>query len=282
MLHAAGGRSAGLRGGRRLRGAVVVTEVALSFMLLVGAGLMLRSVLALSHVNPGYDPTNVLTFLLQAQARETTARAAFIKQVRERLLAIPGVVGVTAATPLPLDGGIANGRVYLLYTSMNRKARGRADTNIALRYSNDNGRTWSVPRRINDDAGYNSQFLPRLAVDQTTGHLGMSWHDCRMDNGAANSTDAIPNNDAQLWAAIATPTATGLILSPNFQVSAGTSNANRSRNEIDYGDYTGLAFQSGVVMPISADNSNSSGDNPAGRLRAFDIYTAKVSDPMTA
>ncbi len=110
MLRSGGGRSGGLRGGRQLRSAVVVTEVALSFILLVGAGLMLRSVLALTRVDPGYDPNNLLTFLLRAQAPQPAQRAAFIKQVRERLLAIPGVAGVTAATPLPLDGGIANGR----------------------------------------------------------------------------------------------------------------------------------------------------------------------------
>ncbi|MGH9144511.1 MAG: ABC transporter permease, partial [Vicinamibacterales bacterium] len=60
VLRSVGGRPGGLRGGRRLRGGVVVTEVALSFILLVGAGLMLRSVLALSQVDPGYDPNHVL------------------------------------------------------------------------------------------------------------------------------------------------------------------------------------------------------------------------------
>jgi predicted permease len=110
VLRAVGGRSGGLRGGRRLRGAVVVTEVALSFILLIGAGLMLRSFVALGRVNPGFDPNNVLTFFLQPQAREPGQRAAFMQQVRQRLLAIPGVVGATAATPLPLDGGLINGR----------------------------------------------------------------------------------------------------------------------------------------------------------------------------
>src|SRR5207237_10105916 len=62
VLRAVSGRSAGLRGGRRLRHGIVVAEVALSFILLVGAGLMLRSFVALGRVHPGYDPASVLTF----------------------------------------------------------------------------------------------------------------------------------------------------------------------------------------------------------------------------
>jgi putative ABC transport system permease protein len=110
VLRSVGGRAGGLRGGRRLRSGVVVTEVALSFILLIGAGLMLRSVLELGRVNPGFDPNNVLTFLLQSRARVPEERAAFNQQVRERLLAIPGVTGATAASPLPLDGQLTNGR----------------------------------------------------------------------------------------------------------------------------------------------------------------------------
>jgi predicted permease len=110
VLRAAGGRSGGLRGGRTLRGGVVITEVALSFILLVGAGLMLRSFVALGRVNPGYDPANVLTFLLPAQQPQPAQRAAFKQQVRARLAAIPGVEGVSAATPLPLDGLLIAGR----------------------------------------------------------------------------------------------------------------------------------------------------------------------------
>jgi putative ABC transport system permease protein len=110
VLRTAGGRTGGLRGGRALHGGVVVTEVALSFILLVGAGLMLRSFVALGRVNPGYDPAHVLTFLLPAQQQQPAQRAAFKQQVRERIGAIRGVEGVTAATPLPLDGLLIAGR----------------------------------------------------------------------------------------------------------------------------------------------------------------------------
>jgi putative ABC transport system permease protein len=110
VLRTVGGRQGGLRGGRALRSGVVITEVALSFVLLIGAGLMLRSVLELSRVNPGFDPSHVLTFQLQSRARQAEERALFNQQVRERLMAIPGVSGAAAVTPMPLDGQLVNGR----------------------------------------------------------------------------------------------------------------------------------------------------------------------------
>jgi len=98
----------GLRGGRRLRYGVVLAEVALSFALLVGSGLMMRSFMALQDVDPGYATDNVLT-IFKAPARPVPEqRATLIQQTAERLRAIPGVVAVGAANPLPLDGGTAN------------------------------------------------------------------------------------------------------------------------------------------------------------------------------
>jgi len=105
----AAGRTGGLARGRRLRNAVVMAEVALSFVLLIGCGLMLRSFIALQRVDPGFDPDGVLTFFLAGgRPGGPEERAAFARQLRERLRAIPGVTGATAASPLPLDGGIAN------------------------------------------------------------------------------------------------------------------------------------------------------------------------------
>ena len=87
---------------------MIVIEVALSFVLLVGSGLMMRSFIALQRVDPGYDPSHVLAFVLQAPQRQPEERAAFLRQVSDRLRAIPGVLGVSAANPLPLDGGSTN------------------------------------------------------------------------------------------------------------------------------------------------------------------------------
>jgi putative ABC transport system permease protein len=104
------GRSPGLHGGRALRNGVVMAEVALSFVLLVGCGLMVRSFVALQRSDPGYDATGVLTFVSLPQAPTPEARAASMRRLREQLLALPSVQAVTAATPFPLDGQVGNAR----------------------------------------------------------------------------------------------------------------------------------------------------------------------------
>src|SRR5204863_428552 len=76
-----------------------------------------------------------------------------------------------------------------------------------------------------DDSTTNSQFNPAIALDQTSGNVAISWYDTRNDLGSGGSgdTDGIPNNDFQVWA---TDSANGgTTFAPNFQVSAGTSNA---------------------------------------------------------
>ena len=110
MLRASG-RNSGLAGGRVLRNAVVVTEVALAFVLLVGSGLMFRSFAALLKADPGYDPNGVLTFFLPNLGRPSPqARAAFVQDLQSRLGGLPGVTAVTAVGPLPLDGNESNAR----------------------------------------------------------------------------------------------------------------------------------------------------------------------------
>ncbi len=105
----AGGRSPGLQGGKQLRNGVVVAEVALSFVLLIGAGLMVRSFTALEHVQPGFDPNGIMTFTaFNTRLRGRDAVRAYENELEQKLRAIPGVTAVTAAGPLPLDGGEAN------------------------------------------------------------------------------------------------------------------------------------------------------------------------------
>jgi putative ABC transport system permease protein len=168
VLRSSGGRASGLRAARTVRNTVVVAEVALSFVLLVGAGLMLRSVLALQRVDPGYDPRNVLTFLLPARQQQEGQREAFNRQLRARLEAIPGVVSVTAATPLPLDGILINGR-WGTEAAVNDPAKFRqADFHVvlpgyfeAMKTRLIAGRTFADPDNHVDDP---KAGAPRLVV----------------------------------------------------------------------------------------------------------------------
>jgi putative ABC transport system permease protein len=105
------GRTGALSAGRWLRNGVVVAEVALAFVLLVGSGLMMRSFVTLQRANPGFESSGVLAFLLPNQGRPNPeARQALLRQLRDRLAAIPGVTGVSAANPLPLEGVASNVR----------------------------------------------------------------------------------------------------------------------------------------------------------------------------
>ena len=110
VLH--GGRSAGLAAGRRLRNIVVVAEVALSFVLLVGSGLMLRSFVELRRVNPGYDPRGLLTFFATREWSLTRqqGRLELLREIRGRLRAIPGVENASEALAVPLGGGARPGK----------------------------------------------------------------------------------------------------------------------------------------------------------------------------
>jgi putative ABC transport system permease protein len=100
-------RTSGLASGAALRNMVVMVEVALSFVLLIGSGLMFRSFVQLQRVDPGFDPQHLLTFRVLGAGltrKEAAQRSVFITQMEQRLRAIPGVVGVTASFPFPLTG----------------------------------------------------------------------------------------------------------------------------------------------------------------------------------
>lgn len=223
------------------------------------------------------DPDGVGPQGFQKQVKVVKTNVGGFKRIpAQRIGEIDAEVGLA----YDRSGGIADGRVYMIYT--NSSLVYKNNTVIRLTWSDNDGATWHKPILVNSDTTKNSHFLPRIALDQTTGHIAISWHDSRKDNGkGAGSTNRTKNDDAQLWGVLAEPTANGLTFTANFQISKGTSNADRADNSIDYGDYHGLAFYGGVMMPMWADNSNSTKDNPAGKLRTFDMYTAKISDPLT-
>jgi hypothetical protein len=162
------------------------------------------------------------------------------------------------------SGGPHNGRLYLSYT--NETPDESNNTDIFVRHSDDNGATWSAALRVNDDATTTAQFLPNISVDQTNGFLALSWHDAR--NDTAN------NLLTEFWGAASDDG--GATFLANFKISAGRSNANTAASSTDYGDFTSSDFHAGTLHVIWADNSNSTGDNPAGANSTFDIYTAAI------
>jgi predicted permease len=90
------------------RKALVVCEVALSLVLLIGAGLMIRSFWKLQNVDPGFDVNNALTMsvaLTPIRYSEPHQQQAFVDQALEQIRAVPGVVAVGTTTTIPLAGG---------------------------------------------------------------------------------------------------------------------------------------------------------------------------------
>ena len=118
------GTSAG-RARHRLRSVLVVGEVALALVLLIGAGLLVRSFSALLNVNASYHPESALTLNLnlpETQYKEKPGRAAFHAQVLQRLETIPHVRSAALATHLPYANG---GGVSLSRFSIEGRAPGQ-------------------------------------------------------------------------------------------------------------------------------------------------------------
>jgi len=112
-LHAArpdfaGSMKEGGRGARqRVRGALVVTEMALAFVLLTGAGLLIRSFFAMQNVDPGFDSTNVITAGLPIAYRrypDADQLNSYLRQIKDNMEALPGVRGVALTSALPMEG----------------------------------------------------------------------------------------------------------------------------------------------------------------------------------
>jgi len=103
-LREGGDRSTSGSARQRLRRALVVAEVALAVVLVVGAGLMIRSFSALQDVDTGFDPEGLLTFRLYlspADYPQASEQMAFFDQLTERLRAVPGVTSASAMNGLP-------------------------------------------------------------------------------------------------------------------------------------------------------------------------------------
>jgi putative ABC transport system permease protein len=102
----ASGRTFGTaHGAARLRNVLVVSQLAIAFVLLIGAGLLMRSFNRLQHVDPGFRPDHVLTFILDISSdrHPGAQQAAFIRDLLQATRALPGVKSASAIFGLPLS-----------------------------------------------------------------------------------------------------------------------------------------------------------------------------------
>ncbi|HKO61518.1 MAG TPA: ABC transporter permease, partial [Pyrinomonadaceae bacterium] len=116
-----GGRGSVTGRGNRIRGGLIVTEVAISLVLLIAAGLLINSFLRLRNVDPGFPTNNLLTMRVSLPALkygEPAQRAAFFTELNRRLENVPGVRSSAVTTNLPL---------YLQANSTNIRIEGRPE-----------------------------------------------------------------------------------------------------------------------------------------------------------
>jgi macrolide transport system ATP-binding/permease protein len=99
----------------RLRSVLVVAQLALSLMILIGAGLMVRALQQLQTMSPGFDPSNALTvsFDLGLQGYDKAKGAHFYQQVVERVESLPGVKSASLTTSIPLSLNYSSNSIYL-------------------------------------------------------------------------------------------------------------------------------------------------------------------------
>ena len=168
-----GGRSGSAARGNRTRGAFVVVEVALALVLLVGAGLLVRSFVRLLDQNPGFDPTRTVTMRISLPAARYGAegqRAQFLNRFFQQVDALPGVEASGAISFLPLTGLGAATSMEIRREAQARKGPGTRD-----------GRPRDHARLSEDDGGSAPQgpALERAANPPTPRAAWLStkpWH----------------------------------------------------------------------------------------------------------
>src|SRR5712664_1472974 len=164
-----GGRSSSVsRARHRMRGALVVAEVALALVLLVGAGLMVKGVQGLLSVNESYSPQTLLTFdflLSETQYEQPAARLNFNEQILRRLGSVSGVQAASLVTYVPYaQGGAVNEREFSIE---GRPLTQRGETRSAIvetttpNYFNTLNIALRDGRLLNDTDGAES---PKVAV----------------------------------------------------------------------------------------------------------------------
>lgn len=156
------GARSGARGDR-VRAALVVTEVIASIVLLVGAGLLIRALWRIQHVDPGFRADRVLTMrttLAWPKYRETEKRASFYLRVLDEVRHLPGVTSAAYISGLPM---VTRGGIWSVLLNGDTASR-RASQSVSLRYTTpDFFRTLDIPllkgRDVSDADTAGSQFV---------------------------------------------------------------------------------------------------------------------------
>lgn len=116
VLKEGGGARGGTRSGHRLRRTLVATQVMLAVVLVIGSGLMLRSVVNMYNVDKGFETENILTFRINPPSSSYDTeeeRVSFYHQLLERTNALPGVLAAGAVQSLPMTGGSNNWSILI-------------------------------------------------------------------------------------------------------------------------------------------------------------------------
>jgi putative ABC transport system permease protein len=146
------------------RSALIAMEIALSLVLLVGAGLMMKSFVRLTQVKPGFDPDRLLIFNIGLPLSADPARqTSFYQEVVERIKSVPGVQSVGAVSRLPLAGGNSSRSFNTPGSSQSHDADIRVSTP-------DYFRTMAIPllKGRNFSAHDDSASLPVAIINQAT------------------------------------------------------------------------------------------------------------------
>jgi putative ABC transport system permease protein len=117
----------------RLRNTLVIAQVALSIVLLISAGLIVRSLQAAQRMRPGFNPENAVAFSVDVglQGYDDTKGRTFYRRVMDRAAAIPGVRSVAATDVLPLSLDYSSNTIYI----EGQPVRSRSDLPLAIPYS---------------------------------------------------------------------------------------------------------------------------------------------------
>jgi hypothetical protein len=129
-----GGRNTSGSVSQRLRSGLVITEIAMAVVLLVGAGMLLKSLVRVLRTDPGFNPENVLTMtvvLPAAKYAEAPAQVNIQDQIQQKVQTLPGVTGVGTVNILPLQPGNTT-RVNVEGEPTRRRARNSKRTPAPL------------------------------------------------------------------------------------------------------------------------------------------------------